>query len=111
MKQYIFLLLAIICEVAWASLLKSTEQFTKLIPSIFTILTYIGALVFLSLAVRTMTVGIAYAIWAGLGMIFIAILGVVIYKQNLDFPAIIGLILILLGVIIINVFSKTVSHG
>lgn len=110
MKQYLFLLIAIICEVAWATALKSTEQFTKLIPTVITVVTYIGALVFLSLAVKTLPVGIAYAIWAGVGMVFIAILGVVIYKQHLDWPAIIGLTMILAGVIIINVFSKSVQH-
>lgn len=110
MKQYLFLFIAIICEIVWATALKSTDQFTKLIPSLITAITYIGALIFLSLAVKTMPTGIAYAIWAGVGMVFIAILGVVFYKQHLDLPAIIGLILILAGVIIINVFSKSVPH-
>lgn len=110
MKQYLFLLLAIICEVVWATMLKSTEQFTRLVPTVITVVTYMGGLFFLSLAVRTLPVGIAYAIWAGVGMVFIALLGVVFYKQHLDLPAVIGLTFILVGVVIINVFSKSIAH-
>lgn len=110
MKQYLFLLVAIVCEVAWATLLKQSEHFTRLIPTVLTVITYIGALFFLSLAVRTMPIGIAYAIWAGVGMVFIAVFGVIFFKQTLDWPAIIGLTLILAGVLVINLFSKSVSH-
>ena len=110
MKQYLFLVLAIAFEVAWAILLKYTEGFTRLWPTVTTITTYLAALYFLNLTVRTMPVGIAYAIWAGTGMILIALLGVVVLKQHLDLPAIIGLMLIIAGVLVLNLGSKSVTH-
>ncbi len=109
-KQYIFLVLAIIFEVAWAILLKYTEGFTRLWPTVATITTYLAALYFLNLTVRTMPVGIAYAIWAGTGMVLIALLGVVVLKQHLDLPAIIGLMLIIAGVLVLNLGSKSITH-
>lgn len=109
-KQYLFLVLAIIFEVAWAILLKYTENFTRLWPTVATITTYLAALYFLNLTVRTMPVGIAYAIWAGTGMVLIALLGVVVLKQHLDLPAIIGLMLIIAGVLVLNLGSKSVTH-
>lgn len=110
MKQYIFLILAIICEVAWALLLKFTNQFTKVGITIITLIAYFAALFFLDKTLKTMPVGLAYAVWAGSGMVLIALLGVVILKQHLDWPAIIGLSLILCGVLIINIFSKSIVH-
>ncbi len=110
MRQYLFLALAIVFEVAWAILLKYTENFTRLWPSLATLVTYLAALYFLTLTVRTMPVGIAYAVWAGTGMVLIALLGVVVLKQHLDLPAIIGLALIVAGVLIINLGSKTITH-
>ena len=109
-KQYLFLVLAIAFEVAWAILLKYTEGFTRLWPTVATITTYLAALYFLNLTVRTMPVGIAYAIWAGTGMVLIALLGVVVLKQHLDLPAIIGLMLIIAGVLVLNLGSKSVTH-
>lgn len=109
-RPYLFLVLAIIFEVAWAILLKYTEGFTRLWPTVATITTYLAALYFLNLTVRTMPVGIAYAIWAGTGMVLIALLGVVILKQHLDLPAIIGLLLIVAGVLVLNLGSKSVTH-
>lgn len=110
MKQYIFLLLAIIFEVAWALLLKYTDGFTRLWPTVATLATYLAALYFLNLTVQTMPVGIAYAVWAGTGMVLIALLGVVVLKQHLDIPAIIGLALIVAGVLVLNLGSKSVTH-
>ncbi len=110
MKQYIFLLLAIIFEVAWAIMLKYTENFTRLWPTVATLVAYLAALYFLNLTLRTMPVGIAYAVWAGTGMVLIALLGVVLLKQHLDLPAIIGLMLIVAGVLVLNLGSKSVTH-
>ncbi|MBR2866633.1 MAG: multidrug efflux SMR transporter [Alistipes sp.] len=110
MKQYIFLLLAIIFEVAWAVLLKYTDGFTRLWPSVATLATYLAALYFLNLTVQTMPVGIAYAVWAGTGMVLIALFGVVVLKQHLDIPAIVGLALIVAGVLVLNLGSKSVTH-
>lgn len=110
MRQYLFLALAIMFEVAWAILLKYTENFTRLWPTVATLVTYLAALYFLNLTVRTMSVGIAYAVWAGTGMVLIALLGVVVLKQQLDLPAIIGLTLIVAGVLVLNLGSKSVTH-
>ncbi len=108
--QYLYLLIAIISEVAATSALKASEQFTKPVPSLIVIIGYASAFYFLSLTLKTIPVGIAYAIWSGIGTILIAVIGVLLYKQQLDSPAIIGLALIIVGVIIINLFSKSVQH-
>ena len=110
MKTYFILFLAIVFETAATSLLKQSEQFTKLIPSILTILGYAAAFYCLSLVLKNIPVGIAYAIWSGVGIILISLIGLFVFKQHLDFPAILGLILIVAGVVIINVFYNSVSH-
>lgn len=110
MKEYLFLLLAIIFEIAGTTALKATEQFTKLVPSILTVIAYALTFYFLSLALRTIPVGIAYAIWSGVGIVFIALIGWVVFKQHLDLPAILGLGLIIAGVLVINLFSKSAGH-
>ncbi|WP_459187946.1 DMT family transporter [Parabacteroides sp. APC149_11_2_Y6] len=110
MKQYLFLLLAIVAETVATSFLKESQQFTRLTPSIITVLGYIAAFFCLSLVMKTIPVGIAYAIWSGVGIILISLIGLFFFKQHLDLPAIIGLAFIIIGVVVINVFSKTVSH-
>lgn len=110
MKNFFFLGIAIIFEIIATSALKKSEEFTKLLPSIITIIGYCGAFYCLSFAIRTIPVGIAYAIWSGVGIVLITIIGAVFFKQIPDLPAIIGLILIMIGVVVINVFSKTVAH-
>lgn len=109
-KSYLYLAAAIVCEVAWAVLLKYTEQLTRPVATVITLVAYFGALYFLTLTVKSMPVGVAYALWAGTGMVLIALLGVALHKEQLDLPAVIGLILILAGVLIINLFSKSVTH-
>lgn len=110
MKNFIFLGIAILFEIIATSALKKSEQFTQLIPSIITIAGYFAAFYFLSFAIRTIPVGIAYAIWSGVGIVLITIIGAVFFKQIPDLPAIIGLALILIGVVVINVFSTTTAH-
>lgn len=110
MMKFFYLFTAIIFEVVATTALKQSNQFSKLLPSITVILMYAGAFYFLSLTLKTMHVGIAYAIWSGVGIVFISILGALLYKQIPDLPAIIGLSLIIIGVIVINVFSKTTTH-
>ncbi|MDA6071218.1 SMR family transporter [Flavobacterium sp. AC] len=110
MKNFFFLGIAIMFEIIATSALKKSEQFTQLIPSIITIVGYFAAFYFLSFAIRTIPVGIAYAIWSGVGIVLITIIGAVFFKQIPDLPAIIGLALIMAGVIVINVFSKTTAH-
>lgn len=110
MKNFLFLGIAIIFEIIATSALKKSMEFTKSIPSIITIIGYCGAFYFLSLAIRTIPIGIAYAIWSGVGIVLITIIGAVFFKQIPDLPAITGLTLILIGVLVINIYSKTTGH-
>lgn len=110
LKSYCLLFLAIVFETIATTFLKQSEQFSKLLPTIFTIVGYLCAFYCLSIVLKNIPIGIAYAIWSGVGIILISMVGKFIYQQHLDLPAIIGLSLIVLGVIVINVFSKTVSH-
>ena len=107
---YIYLGIAIIAEVIATSALKASEEFTKLIPSVTVIVGYAAAFYFLTLVLRTIPLGIAYGIWAGLGIVLITIVGALVFGQIPDLPAVIGMGLIVTGVVIVNVFSKTVSH-
>ncbi|MCW3463055.1 DMT family transporter [Chitinophaga nivalis] len=110
MMKYIFLALAIILELIATSALKQSEQFTRLWPSVVSLVGYALAFYFLSHTLKSLPVGIAYAIWSGVGIVLITIIGVVFYKQIPDWPAIVGLALIVAGVLVINIFSKTVGH-
>jgi small multidrug resistance pump len=107
---YLYLMIAIVAEVIGTSMLKASEGFTKLVPSLIFVVGYGVAFYFLSLILRTIPVGITYAIWSGVGIVLIALVGAIAFKQIPDTPAILGMSLIIGGVIIINVFSKTVSH-
>ena len=110
MQQWIFLFVAIVSEVIATSALKSTEGFTRLWPSLIVTAGYISAFYFLSLTLKTIPVGVAYAIWSGVGVALIALIAWVFFGQKLDTPAIIGLVLIVAGVVVLNVFSKSISH-
>jgi small multidrug resistance pump len=108
--NWIYLFIAILAEVIATSTLKSTEGFTKVVPSIVVIIGYGIAFFFLSLTLKSIPVGIAYAIWSGVGIILVSTIGFFVFKQTLDFPALIGISFIIIGVIVINVFSKSLSH-
>ncbi|KQR93954.1 transporter [Chryseobacterium sp. Leaf180] len=110
MKNYIFLAFAILFESIGTSFLKASEGFTKPIQTIIFIISMISSFYMLTLAIRTIPIGIAYAIWSAVGIVLISIVGYFYYKQSLDFPAIIGILLIVLGVVIINVFSTSAAH-
>jgi len=110
MKSYLFLLLAIFCELIGTTFLKKSEGFSKLTPALITVVSMIGAFYLLSLAVKTIPVGTAYAIWSGVGIVFITLIGAVFFKQIPDTASIIGVILIIAGVLIINLFSKAAGH-
>ena len=110
MNAYIYLAIAIISEVIATSALKSSDGFSKLMPSIAVVLGYGIAFYCLSIVLRTMPVGITYAIWSGLGVVLIAIVGLRYYGQRLDLPALLGMCLIVAGVVVINVFSNSVTH-
>ncbi|MCG7755812.1 MAG: SMR family transporter [Nitrosomonas sp.] len=110
MQQWIFLAVAIVSEVIATSFLKSAEGFTRLWPSLIVVIGYLLAFYLLSLTLKTIPVGVAYAIWSGVGIVLIALSGWLFLGQSLDTPALIGLALIIAGVAVINVFSRTVVH-
>ena len=107
---YIYFIAAIISEVVATSALKASEQFTKLIPSLIVIIGYCISFYLLTLVLRTIPIGITYAIWSGVGIVLVALVGAILYKQIPDIPAVIGMGLIIAGVVIINVYSKTFVH-
>ena len=105
---YVYLLIAIASEIFATTMLKDTNGFTVVVPSVLTILGYGVAFYLLSLCVQNIPTGIVYAIWSGVGIAGIALLGWLIHRQALDLPAILGILLILAGVLIIKIFSKSV---
>ncbi|OUS27377.1 QacE family quaternary ammonium compound efflux SMR transporter [Gammaproteobacteria bacterium 45_16_T64] len=107
---YVYLVLAIITEVAATSAIKASEEFTKPIPSAIVILGYGLSLYLLALVLRSMPVGVTYAVWAGLGVVLVTAAGAVFYKQIPDVPAMLGMSLIVAGVVVINLFSVTTEH-
>jgi small multidrug resistance pump len=110
MKPWLFLSIAIISEVVATSALKSSNGFSQFWPSLVVVAGYTAAFFFLSLTLRTIPVGVAYAIWSGAGIVLITVIGWLVLGQPLDVPAIVGLALIIGGVVILNVFSKSVTH-
>lgn len=108
--NYLFLAVAIVAEVIGTSFMKQSEGFTKLGPSLITAVAYILAFYSLSLTLRTIPTGIAYAIWAGSGIVLIAAVAWIFQGQKLDFPAMLGMALIVSGVVVMNVFSTTAPH-
>lgn len=108
--NYLFLAIAVIAEVIATTALKSSQGFTRLVPSLVVAGGYACAFYFLSLTLRTIPVGVAYAIWSGLGIALVAAIAWVFHGQRLDFPAIVGLSLILAGVLIVSLLSKSAAH-
>lgn len=104
---YTFLLLAIATEVLGTIALQASHQFTRLGPSVFVVVAYLLSFYFLALTLRDIPVGVVYAIWSGLGIVAIAGIGFFVFQQKLDTPAILGMLLILSGVLVINVFSSS----
>lgn len=107
---FIFLTLAIMAEVMATSALKASAGFTKPLPSLLVVLGYGVAFYLLSLVLRTLPVGIAYAIWAGLGIVLVTLVGIVAFGEKPDVPAVIGISLIVAGVVTLQVFSKMNVH-
>lgn len=108
--NWLYLVLAIVCEVVATSALKATEGFTRWQPSALVVAGYGLAFFFLSLTLRSIPVGIAYAIWAGAGVVLVSVAGWLLYQQALDLAALLGIGLIVAGVLVINLFSKVVVH-
>ena len=108
--SYLWLTIAIVAEVIATTALKASAEFTRLIPSLIVVVGYAIAFYCLSIVLKTIPVGIAYAIWSGLGIVLITGLGYLLYQQTLDLPALVGMGLIIAGVGVINLFSSSVVH-
>lgn len=108
--SYLYLVIAIVAEVIGTSALKAAEGFTRPLPSLVVVVGYATAFYFLSLALKVIPVGIAYAIWSGVGVALITLIGWVLFKQRLDAPALAGLALIVAGVVVIQVFSGATAQ-
>ena len=107
---WIVLIAAIFAETVGTTALQASQQFSRLLPSVIVVVAYGTSFYLLALALRTIPVGIAYAVWSGLGIVFIAAIGYVLFGQHLDGPAIAGLGLILAGILVIQLFSSTTTH-
>lgn len=109
-KPYLLLAVAIVFEVMATSAMKSSQGFTRVVPSIATVLMYCVSFYALSQTLAVIPTGVAYAIWSGVGIVLISLVGWFVFKQALDVPALIGMGLICSGVVVINVFSKAAAH-
>ncbi|MAS41984.1 small multidrug resistance pump [Albimonas donghaensis] len=110
MIVWIYLIVAVVGEVIGTTALKSSEGFTRLGPSVVVVGGYAVAFFFLSLTLRHMPVGVAYAMWSGVGTVLITLIGWVIFSQKLDLAAIAGIGLIVAGVVVLQLFSDTSPH-
>jgi small multidrug resistance pump len=108
--NYLYLTIAVVFEVVATTALKETQGFTRLAPSLVVVVAYGFAFYFLALALRTMPVGVVYALWSGAGILLVTSIGWLWFRQVLDVPALAGMALILAGVVVINLFSKTLVH-
>lgn len=108
--NWLYLAIAIAAEVVATSALKASDEFTRGMPALLTIVGYGIAFYCLSLTLRTIPVGIAYAVWSGAGIVAISLIGYFLFKQTLDAPALIGIGLIVAGVLVLNVFSESAAH-
>jgi small multidrug resistance pump len=108
--DYLYLVGAIVAEVIATSALKSSQGFSKLIPSIIVVVGYSVSFYFLAIVLKTIPIGVAYAVWSGIGIALISLIGFIAFKQTLDLGAIIGIGLIIAGVAVMNLFSSSLSH-
>lgn len=111
MSAWVALAIAIFSEVIATSFLKASDGFSKLWPSVIVILGYASAFYFMSISIKSIPVGITYAVWSGTGIVLIALVGWLVMGQKLDWPAILGMSLIVAGVLVIQLGSKSVGHG
>ncbi len=110
MTRWLYLLIAILTEVTATSALKATDGFKRFWPSVVVVIGYALSFYFLSLTLRDIPVGVAYAVWSGLGLTLITLVAWIVYGQHLDAPALMGMLLILAGVLVMNVFSESVAR-
>lgn len=111
MSAWVALAIAIISEVIATSFLKASDGFSKLWPSVIVIVGYASAFYFMSISIKSIPVGVTYAIWSGTGIVLIALVGWLVMGQKLDWPAILGMSLIVAGVLVIQLGSKSVGHS
>jgi len=109
--HYIYLIFAVLAETIGTTALQASHQFTRLGPSIVVVIGYAAAFYLLSLTLNVMPVGLVYAIWSGVGIIFIALIGLMVFGQRLDLPAVLGLGMIVGGILVIHLFSGTTTHS
>ncbi|GGB98464.1 multidrug transporter [Marivita lacus] len=107
---YLVLMFAVLAETIGTTALQASQQFSRPLPSIIVVVAYGAAFYLLAIALKTFPVGIAYAMWSGMGIVFIAIIGFAVFGQRLDWPAILGIGMIMAGILVINLFSNTATH-
>ena len=110
MKTALILFFAVLSEVIATTSLKFSEGFTKLVPSIIVVLGYGLSFYLLSMTLKVMPIGIAYALWSGIGITLTVLLGKIIWNESLDWARITGITLIITGILVINLFSKATTH-
>ena len=108
--SWLYLAIAISAEIIATTALKASDGFTRLYPAMITTVGYLVSFYFLALTLRVIPVGVAYAIWSGAGIVAISMIGYVMFKQTLDAAALIGISLIIAGVLVLNIFSKSTMH-
>lgn len=110
MQTFLILLFAILSEVIGTTALKLSNGFTKPIPSVVVVIGYGASFYLLSLVLKSMPIGVAYAIWSGLGLVLTVIVGMIVWRETLDWARTVGIVLILVGIVFINVISKSTAH-
>ena len=110
MKTYLFLLIAVAFETFGSTCLQASQQFTRLWPSLGVLAGFGGAFWFFALVLKALPLGITYALWSGIGIVLVSAAGWLLYGQKLDAPALLGMALILAGVLVINLFSRSAGH-
>ncbi len=108
--HYIYLIVAVVAETIGTTALQASQQFTRLLPSVIVLAAYGVSFFMLGLTLKVMPVGIVYAIWSGLGIVLIAVIGFVVFGQKLDLAAVLGMALILFGIVVIHLFSRSSGH-
>ncbi len=107
---YLVLMFAVLAETIGTTALQASQQFSRPLPSIIVVVAYGAAFYLLAIALKTFPVGIAYAMWPCMGIVFIAIIGFAVFGQRLDWPAILCIGMIMAGILVINLFSNTATH-
>ncbi|AUC55339.1 QacE family quaternary ammonium compound efflux SMR transporter [Sagittula sp. P11] len=107
---YLILILAVVAETIGTTALQASQQFTRPLPSVVVAVSYAAAFYLLSMVLKVMPVGVTYAIWSGLGIVLIAVIGRVVFGQKLDLAAVLGMGMILAGIVVIHLFSRATPH-